>query len=236
MAEFTFTAPERPSDHLPLWIEVPYFRLPTKSFEDNDLTKRLIKEAVDCLKIINTSLQCYRQGQKHMFKPIAVQLRILYCDKKGSKDNSLLTRLSPDIELLAFRPIQWEKASSNGMSLVHMARSPYFVSEGEGKISSSEINIDSPPRYLIRDEWLKQIIDLEPIEINVGQIIKAIVDKGGGAHIDSNEGLTLSAMKKNGPGIVKANEYFVIALAKYTLRLGEQFTWQVIDKGLLIEF
>jgi len=190
---------------------------------------------VDCLKIINTCLTAYGKGDSHMFKPIAAQLRMLYCDKNKGRDNSLLTRLSPDIELLAFEPIAFAPAISGGTSW-QLARAPYFVSVDDKGVHEAEIRIGKPLRYLPISEWLLQEIDLAPIRMTVKKTILAVADKGGGAHVDSKEGEDLSALKENRPRDVGANVFFIVALAKYTLRAGNQFTWDVVDRGLLKNF
>ena len=219
--QIEFSIDFKDETHLPSPSSTPYVYFPA-NLQIDDLKKKFITETIDCLKIIYSCLVCYQNGDLHMFKPIAVQLRMLFCDSNRKKDNSLFTRISTDIKLLAFCKIEWRSKRSEGLH-ISFSEAPFFVTKRVGGIQIADIDISQPPKYLPLEEWLGQIVDLTPMPLNVKHIIRAVADKGGGAHIDNSDGEELSAMKRNAPDGVGGNIYFIIALARYTLKVGKQF-------------
>ncbi len=71
-----------------------------------EIKKRRHEELVECFAVIDTCLRCYYGGETHMYRPMAGQLRILFCDRKP-----LVSRVFPDIKVNPLRPIEWLKPS-----------------------------------------------------------------------------------------------------------------------------
>ena len=91
--QIEFSIDFKDETHLPSPSSTPYVYFPA-NLQIDDLKKKFITETIDCLKIIYSCLVCYQNGDLHMFKPIAVQLRMLFCDSNRKKDNSLFLTIS----------------------------------------------------------------------------------------------------------------------------------------------
>lgn len=184
------------------------------------LRKKLIIAAKDCFKAIESSMVCYCRGETHMFKPIAGQLRILFCDITKKNDNSLLRRIDPDIRLAAFRQIEFQG------SPLQVAPMPFSITKYANGVQIADIDVELPPRHLPLEEWREQNVTLHPMRLNVQQIIRTVANKGGGAHVDDEDGELLASMKRCGPAGLGANVFFIIALGRFAHSLGKQ----LIDK------
>ena len=194
----------------------------------DDLKKKQINGAIDSLKIIHSCLKCYFDGQLHMYKPISAQLRILFCDFQKKKDNSLIYRIHPDIKMLSFKELVYEKISSGHLS---HATAPYVIEEFSNGIVSATLDISPPYKYILLNKWRDQIIDLNP-RLNLKQIIRSVADKDGGSHLDNEDSSILKSMRKNNPTKVGSNILFIIALAQYVLDFANQIVplWIINDE------
>src|SRR5260370_15704327 len=67
-----------------------------------ELRKRRHEELAECFAVIDSCLACYYRGEKHMYRPLAGQLRILLCDQ-----HPLLARVFSTIKIGSVRKIEW---------------------------------------------------------------------------------------------------------------------------------
>ena len=68
--------------------------------------------------IIDSCLKSYYENEPYMYKPLAGQLRILFCDSNRKKDNSLLPRVFPNIKLNALEDINWDENESSSVQII----------------------------------------------------------------------------------------------------------------------
>ena len=206
--------------------------------------KELVKEALDSFKAINDSLLLYYEGKQHMFKPIAGQLRILYCDARRDKDNSLLHHIYPDLKLISFHKYDFKREHAD-LKLKGIAYDKngnvvddhkwmirpecYRIIEKSNGLQIADLDLSNPPTYLTLQEWCDQIVDAH-YNLKVRDIIRSVADKGGGAHIDIEDNQDLSLMKKTGPAGVGLHILFIIALARYTIDFAKQSAAEWIKK------
>lgn len=214
---------------------------------DEILRKRLIKEAFDAFRTISDCLSLYYKGRPHMFKPIAGQLRILFCDTNRNEDNSLLKHLYPDLRLIAFRKseystehaqikvVAYDEKGNVVPNAMKIKEACYSIVKDKSGIAYPDIDLADPIIYLTLEDWRKQLIDDE-LGLTVKDIIRTIADKGGGAHIDLVQNDKLKIMKKNTPANIDYQVLFIIALARYTILLARNMTveWEKEFPGLLI--
>jgi hypothetical protein len=192
--------------------------------------KRLVKEAFDVFKAVSDCLYLYYKGRPYMFKPIAGQLRILYCDTNRKKENSLLHHLYPELKLLAFRNDEYSESQNNiriiayGMdgyeipNALKIKEAGYSIIEDKDGIAYPDIDLAEPPIHLSLEQWRNQIIDDE-LNVTVKDVIRTIADKGGGAHVDIKSDDKLLLMRRSTPAKIDYQVLFIIALARYTIRL-----------------
>ncbi len=206
--------------------------------------KKLVKDVLDSLKVINDCLLLYYQRKQHMFKPIAGQLRILYCDTHSGKDNSLLNHIYPGLKLIAFKNYEFKKEypdlnikivahDSKGNEVTNhgimIQPACYVITQTSSGLQTADLDLSNPPTYLSLQEWCDQIVDLR-LNLKIKDIIRSVANKGGGAHIDLQDNQELSLMKKSGPAGVGLYILFVIALARYTIEFAKQFAAEWISK------
>lgn len=197
--------------------------------------KKLVNDALESFIIIKDLLALYYQGKQLMFKPIAGQLRILYCDTNNSKENSLLHHIYPDLMLIAFREYEFKKELDGLKIVVHgkngnevnghdrMCRPQCFcITQKSNGLQIADIDLSCPPNHLPLKEWCNQVVD-SYYNLTVKDIIRSVADKGGGSHIDLQDNRELSLMKGAGPAGVGLHTLFIIALARYTIKFAKQF-------------
>lgn len=185
--------------------------------------RRLARAMVDCLNIIGSLMRSYEEGDSHLYIPMAAQLRILFCDTHKRKDHSLLSRLTPDVKLLAFRNIEFQGAGS-----LQIAALPFKIKTTSNGVILADFELSYPTRFVTLSEWREQVVTLHPCELTVNQIIRSVCDKGGGAHFDDEDGFELSAMRRSGPTLGGIQIPFTIAMARYAHKLGNAL---IRDRG-----
>ena len=203
-------------------------------FDPNKLDavkKTQINGAIDSFKIIHSCLKSYFNGQLHMYKPISAQLRILFCDFQKKKYKSLIYRIHPDIKMLAFKELAFEKISSGPLS---HATVPYVIEEYSTGIVSATLDISPPYKYISLYRWRDQIVDLQP-RLDLKKIIRSVADKDGGAHLDNEDSPILKILRRNNPTKVGSNILFIVALAQYVLDFANQIVllW-IINKEIKV--
>lgn len=205
-------------------------------------TKELVKETLESFKTINDCLSLYYKGKQHMFKPIAGQLRILYCDRNKDKDNSLLHHIYPDLKLIAIHKYEFTKEMQGNKVIVHdkngneisdhgivIRPECYIITEQRDGLQIADLDLSKSPRYLSLQDWCNQLVDMHH-NLSVQEIIRSVADKGGGAHLDIKDNQALSTMKRGGPAKVGLHILFIIALARFTMKIARQFATEWIKE------
>lgn len=203
--------------------------------ENIEKKKRHHYELIQCFNVINSCLQCYYDGKSFMHRPIAAQLRILYCDIQRKKDNSLFNRAFTKFDLSAIKPVKWlspdelKKQSGLLRSLriaypndqeFKIAQMPIQIIEFDNGLEIADIEYSDPQIFQNLSEWTNQELFVNSKYISIKDIIRTIADKGGGAHVDSVESDDQIILKKLGPNKVDYGSLLMIALARSTMDLG----------------
>ncbi len=200
--------------------------------------KRLHDELSECFKVLDTCLRCYYSGETHMHRPIAGQLRILFCDRRGKKDNSLLGRTFRLFTLSRVRPIEWVDPSSLPSRTddlrylrmdipedweIRVANMPFVIREYGSGLQVADLDMEEAGPLLPLEQWVGQEVTIYPQPLSVCGIIRTVTDKGGGAHVDSEENTELRLMRSHGPAGVGVNVLFTVALARLAQQFGVQY-------------
>lgn len=179
-----------------------------------------VQGAIDSIKIIHSCLKAYFDGQAYMYKPIAAQLRILFCDTHRNKDHSLINRIHPHIQLLALKSLDFENKGPVGLAIA-----PYVFTEFSDGVVDAKLDIAVPYCYFPLHQWRLQLIELQP-RITLSDVIRSVADQDGGAHFDDNESSKLIILKGHNPTNHGSNILFVIALAHYVIDFANQIVPQ----------
>lgn len=193
-------------------------------------TKRLRNELLACFAVVDSCLDSYYNGNTHMYRPIAGQLRILLCDK-----SPLLTRVFPNIEFQLLKPIEYlplDEASlfdnndarlgvsgKNGEEY-RLAKMPFLITQISNGLQIADIELLNDSPLLRLDDWVNQLISFHPCDLSIIQIVKSVADKGGGAHVDNTPDEPLKRMQETGPAGIGFHKLFIIALSRFIQKLG----------------
>ena len=196
----------------------------------------LKEELKETFKVINTCLSCIYSGETHMYRALAAQLRILLCDKKQRKDNSLLVTVYPGLEVSALESIDWSNKSSRHLHINQIqtganrvAQMPFEITQfSNGLVIADLLFIKS--KLVSISEWRKQFVTYSPTKLTVEEIIRSVADKGGGAHVDSTMSPALKYMRENTPVDLTYAQLLIIALARFANSLGEKLLTHRICK------
>ncbi len=193
--------------------------------ETDEYLKNQLRES---FKVIDTCLSCCYAKETHMYRPLAGQLRILLCDSTKKKDNSLLSRVYPNIQLSGLASIDWSKNECSFVALhqpsdgtARIASMPYEITQYSNGLAvadllyNNEVMLDIP-------SWMDQCVTHHPTSLTIRDIVRHIADKGGGAHVDSNSSAELRYMSQSTPVGRPFGELFILALARLAQAIGEK--------------
>jgi hypothetical protein len=200
----------------------------------------LFKEAIELFKVIDTCLACYYNGQYFMYRPLAAQLRILFCDfekKKGkTKNNALLNKLFKNIELPTIQDAQYYDLGSqehlNGPAKnfwalptdenikPKIASMPFEITRFQNGLEVCDLTLQEPQNPIPLDEWLQKPISKHPEIISIVDLIRTVADRGGGAHIHPTVDKFLNLLKTSTPCRMGYDALFTIALGRFAQQVG----------------
>lgn len=191
------------------------------------MTHYLKEQLREALSVVDTCLACIYDGKLHMYRPLAGQLRLLLCDSRQRQDNSLLAAVYPNLKVSCLEPIGW---SSEGMGLVRMeqrvggtnriAQMPIEITQYANGLAVADLLMTQRTLLPIAD-WSKQRLTFHPARLDIKTVIRAVADKGGGAHVDANASPELRLMYELTPTGRTFAEMFIIALGRFVQRTGE---------------
>ena len=179
--------------------------------------------------IIDSCLKSYYENEPYMYKPLAGQLRILFCDSNRKKDNSLLPRVFPNIKLNALEDINWDENESSSVQIIQnssntsrIATMPFELMQYTNGLVIPKFIFANQKKMVDIPTWVEQYLTHHPTTLQVRDVIRDIADKGGGAHVDSNLSANQRYMNKITPFGHQYGEMFIIAMARLAQRMGEE--------------
>ena len=182
----------------------------------------------ECFQTIDTCLAAIYNGESHMYRSLAGQLRILLSDKFRRKENSLLIRLHPDVRIKKLQPVEWKKGGVSGVITADSPDStnryglmPYEIIQYSNGLAVADFLYSQDNESLTITEWMDQFLTYTPTQVTVRQIVKGVADQGGGAHVDSKPSMSLTFLYKKAPSGNTFAELFIIALARLIQNIAE---------------
>ena len=194
-----------------------------------DTTQEYLKEQLrETLRVIDTCLACVYSGEIHMYRALASQLRILFCDTYRKNDNSLIAAVYPKLEISALRTIEWSNEPSGYFALIQskestnrIAQMPFEITQYANGLSIADLLLDKS-KLLPVGQWREQIVTHYPADLTINEVIRSVADKGGGAHVDASLSPALKYMCQVAPVGQTYALLFVVALARFAHYLGEK--------------
>lgn len=136
-----------------------------------------------------------------MYRALAGQLRLLLCIIQ-KKNNSLLYKVYPESRVSAIKPITWSQSETDNLVLYQtgvthsISTMPFKIIIYKNGLVVSDLKHENKNMLSI-DEWMNTRLTLHPINLTPTTIIRAVADKGGGAHVDSQSSMELRMMYQN---------------------------------------
>lgn len=193
--------------------------------EQRDYLKQHLREV---MKVIDSCLENIYAGNIHMYRPLAGQLRILLCDTQRKGDNSLLASTYPDLEVSSLMPTPWSERKSEYIELqksendtIRIAQMPFEITVYSNGLVVADLQLASSNLVPIK-EWPAQIVTFYPTSLTIFEIIRAVADKGGGAHVDIKASPTLRYISQKTPAGPTYAELFILSLGRFIQKLGER--------------
>lgn len=163
-----------------------------------------------------------------MYRPLAGQLRILLCDTQRKKDNSLLVSAFPKLEISSLAAISWSENESAHVQLrqpdggqARVSEMPFEISRYANGLAIADLLL-TPGLLVPVGEWSKQLVTVYPTSLTVFDVIRAVADKGGGAHVDAESSYELRQLVRKTPSGATYAEMFILALGRYIQQVGER--------------
>lgn len=182
----------------------------------------------DSLAVVDTCLECIYSGKNHMYRALAGQLRLLLCDTKERRDNSLLAAIYPELEVSGFEPIDWSSSSAGVVAISQPAGGPNRIAQMPIEVSVYSNGLAVADLLLSRDtlhpigEWSEQRLTFHPARLSAKAVIRSVADKGGGAHVDADSSHELRMLYKPALAGRTYAELFVVAIGRFVQQLGEK--------------
>lgn len=163
-----------------------------------------------------------------MYRALASQLRILFCDTYRKHDNSLIAAVYPKLEVSALKPIEWSSESSGNIILVQsqqnaarIGQMPFEITQYANGLCIADLLLEKNRLVPIK-RWREQVVTHYPADLSINEIVRSIADKGGGAHVDASLSPALRYMRTLAPVRQTYGQLFIIAVARFAHFLGEQ--------------
>lgn len=191
------------------------------------------EEAIESFKVIDTSLRCVYAGEQHMYRAIAAQLRILFCD---NNPKPLLLRLFPELHISPLQEIKPYEPGSfsedkaflstlkvSSATPVTFSCMPFEVTRFfNGEVDCRVLFSDDEDLIPI-SEWVEQKVSLYPEHskpLSICEVIKTVAERGGGAHVHKSKDDLLEKLKHSGPYDTHIGKLIIVALGRVAQKIG----------------
>jgi hypothetical protein len=201
----------------------------------DEASKHRHDELLQTFQAVDACLAGYYAGRQAIYRPLAGQLRLLYCDRSRRGDHSLLARCFSGLELAAVKRVEWIPAAqlssrtdilsklrvtAEKATALQVAKMPFTVTTYANGLAVADLDIVDGAATLPLDEWLGQDVTIHPGRITIREVISATASQGGGVHLDDNAGRQLRRLKQLRPAHIGSDILFVVAIARFTQAFG----------------
>lgn len=204
----------------------------------DEVSKRRHDELLQTFEAVDACLAGYYAGHQAIYRPLAGQLRLLFCDERRQGDRSLLVRCFSGLELTPVKRIEWipvadlssrtdilghKRVTADNPSALVVAKMPFSVATYANGLTVADLDVIEDGASLPLREWLAQEVTTHPGRIRIRDIITVTANQGGGAHVDDNPNRQLRRLRQLRPAGVPSDILFNVAIARFTQELGAQY-------------
>ena len=183
----------------------------------------------ECFMVVDSCLSRIYNCESYMYRPLAGQLRILWCDYNRKDDVSLLPTLCSEIKIKRLRPIVWSDKGPNFICLNkcplgtnRIAMMPFIIFKYTSGLVVADFQYSNAKDVLDLKSWIEQPVNFFPTPVSIKEVVRHVADKGGGAHVDKNPSYKLSLLSQLTPVGISYAEAFILALGRLTQQIGEK--------------
>jgi hypothetical protein len=194
-----------------------------------------MEEAIQCFKVIESSLRAIYAGEFHMYRALSTQLRILLCDSP----KPLLVRLFRNLELQRLADVtsyapgcfpenlaHLNSIMVSGTSPVSIACMPFEATVYFNGVEDCHPLLASSGQMLNVEAWVDQVITVFPEPLTIRQLIRTVADRGGGAHVHKFKDVLLFGLTdKKTPTKLNEAALVIVAMSKVMQQIG----WSVVQ-------
>jgi hypothetical protein len=187
-------------------------------------------EAIQCFKVIESSLRSIYAGEFHMYRALSTQLRILLCDSP----KPLLVRLFRNLELQRLADVRSYEPGCfpenlahlnsimvSGTSSVSIACMPFEATVYFNGVEDCHPLLDASGQMLNVEVWVDQVITVFPEPLTIRQLIRTVADRGGGAHVHkSKDALLFGLVDEHTPTKLNQAALVIVAISKVMQHIG----------------
>jgi hypothetical protein len=171
-----------------------------------------------------------------MYRPLAGQLRILFCDIQQKKNRALLLKLYEKLELIPLKGIKYleqgtyggDLAWANRMAAISenqnerakIAAMPFEISVFDNGLEVCDLILDYESPKIPLNEWLGRKIAIHPIDVSIIDLIRHVADRGGGSHIHPKIDSYIADLQNTTPTKVGFDALFSVALGRFSQHIG----------------
>jgi len=175
----------------------------------------------DSINILEDNVRLFHNGRIAAYRVIAVQLRLLLCDRNPLIPRVLKTvRLYPLLGYITKEENdEWKRKLGHSMKeglVFQMPAMVHFDGKGGSRI---EVLFDEGKQPIELEEWLDQ--DLFNKDITIRELIKSVANKEG-AHSDPDYNETLKFTKSVKLVDEDIHIKFIVAIGEYILKTIKQ--------------
>jgi hypothetical protein len=198
-------------------------------------SRRRHDELLETFRAIDSCLRAYYSGSVEIYRPLASQLRLLFCDRSRKRDGSLIARCFRCLELQPIAPIEWVpvadlptrtdllgsvRITGHNAHLLEVAKMPFTVTEFQNGLEIADLDLDAGKAPIPLAPWLDQCVTIHTGFLTIRDIILSVANKGGGAHVDDQPNRQLKDLKRLRPVRLGAHVLFTIAIGRFAQLLG----------------
>ena len=176
---------------------------------------------------MDTCLACIYNGETHIYRALAGQLRLMLCDSKRNRDNSLIGAAYLDLEVSALHGINWSASKAGSLLLqqpvsgtTRMSQMPFEITIFQNGLAVADLLLVKEHLPPIRN-WCDQYLTVHPLSFTAKTVVRTVADKGGRAYVDASASAELKYMYQVTPARRTFAELFVLGLGRFVQRVGE---------------
>lgn len=186
----------------------------TLAYRRGHMMNKTLADYYASTEVLRDNIDLFYKGRIEAYRPAAVELRKLLCDKNDGVSISLLPRVFPDLKLLQLKSAaRFQREPNLAETFSHYT--PNRLAYPVGELPMFGLQFDEQLVKLTIPEWIEQPFFSRIITVE--KVIKSVADLEG-AHSDPQYRSALRIMRKHTYNDVDSHRIIMVAIGEYLLR------------------